>query len=1102
MVGEQDPFWYKDVVIYQTHVRAFHDSNADGIGDFEGLTEKLPYLHDLGITAIWLLPFYPSPLRDDGYDIADYTAVNPAYGDLEDVKRFIRKAHALGIKVITELVINHTSDQHPWFQKSRRAPRGSKWRNFYVWSDDPTEYSDTRIIFKDFETSNWTWDPVAKQYYWHRFYHHQPDLNFENPEVHRAVEQALDFWMKLGVDGLRLDAIPYLYEREGTNCENLPETHEYLKTLRAHVDSKFENRMLLAEANQWPEDTKPYFGDGDECHMAFHFPVMPRLYMAVAMEDRFPLVDIMHQTPPIPENCQWAVFLRNHDELTLEMVTDEDRDFMWRMYAKNPRARINLGIRRRLAPLLGNHRRRIELLNGLLFSLPGTPIIYYGDEIGMGDNIYLGDRNGVRTPMQWSNDRNAGFSRANPQQLYFPVIIDPEYHYESVNVEAQRENPNSLWWWMKRMIALRKQYQAFGRGSIEFLNPDNPKVLAFLRAYEDDVILVIANLSQHVQWSELDLSRFSGRVPIEMVGQTEFPKIDGQNFRVTLGPHELFWISLEKDEEIAETFEPPVFEVGTLEALLTGRARRAFQKTLLGWLQERRWFGGKSRKAREVEIRDWIPIGKHGVIAIARIDYIDGSPEFYQLPLIVRREGTVDSRAMPIARLGADRVVIDGLWDPDFCRALLGPVVGRKKFKGEDGLIEGSLVSPESKAPLKAVFRNVSIMGGEQSNTSIVFDEKVILKMFRRLEPGTSTDLETQRFLASETDFTHMAPPLGWLDYVQENQEPSTLGMVQKFAPNGGDAWALSQRSLEGFYERVRSGETRVNRTIRPETSGLVAAARKPRREGAENLLGEFTMVAELLGTRTAEMHLALASGGEGSPFAQEPFSSHHQQSVYQELRRQVISVTELMKKRGDSLPQSIRGSARKIASSRPVLERVAKAVADGPIRTRRIRTHGDFHLGQVLYSGNDFVIIDFEGEPSRALSARKLRRSPLRDVAGMLRSLHYAPFAALRNLWGETGGPESDEAEKLEEAAEAWAWWAQVRFLRSYLERMKDSNLIPSTDEQIQVLLDAFMMEKALYEVVYELNNRPDWIEVPVKGLEGLIRRTSAEGLSPAGSG
>src|SRR5579884_786526 len=475
-----DPLWYKDAIIYELHVRAFHDSNEDGMGDFRGLAQKLDYLQDLGVTAIWLLPFSPSPWRDDGYDISDYNDVHPAYGTLKDFHHFLREAHRRGLRVITEIVINHTSDQHPWFQRARRSPPGSKWRDFYVWSDTPEKYRNARIIFKDFESSNWSWDPVAKAYYWHRFYAHQPDLNFDSPHVREAVKGVADFWLAMGVDAFRLDAIPYLYEREGTNCENLPETHEFLKELRRHIDERHPGRMLLAEANQWPEDAIPYFGNGDECHMSFHFPLMPRLFMAIRMEDRFPIIEILEQTPPLPANCQWAIFLRNHDELTLEMVTDDERDYMYRVFAHDRQMRINLGIRRRLAPLLGNDRRKIELMNALLFSMPGTPVIYYGDEIGMGDNIYLGDRNGVRTPMQWSADRNAGFSRANPQRLYLPVIIDPEYHYETVNVEAQQNNSWSLLWWMKRMIEHRREYKAFGRGSIDFLTPSNRRVLAFV----------------------------------------------------------------------------------------------------------------------------------------------------------------------------------------------------------------------------------------------------------------------------------------------------------------------------------------------------------------------------------------------------------------------------------------------------------------------------------------------------------------------------------------------------------------------------------------------------------------------------------------------
>src|SRR5712672_2556350 len=535
-----DPLWYKDAVIYELHVKTFCDSDGDGMGDFRGLMEKLDYLQELGVTAIWLLPFYPSPMRDDGYDIADYFDVNPNFGTLDDFRAFLDAAHDRNLRVITELVINHTSDQNPWFQKSRRAvarygpvaasddrvsARASgvtdpgysdydlPYRDFYVWSETPEKYKDARIIFKDFETSNWAWDPLAKAYYWHRFYSHQPDLNFDNPAVHVAVKKVCDFWLWMGVDGLRLDAIPYLYEREDTNCENLPETHKYLRELRAHVDAKFPNRMLLSEANQWPEDAAAYFGNGDEAHMNFHFPLMPRMFMALQMEDRFPIIDIMEQTPVIPENCQWAMFLRNHDELTLEMVTDEERDYMYRVYATDRRMQVNLGIRRRLAPLLENDRRRIELMNALLLSLPGTPVLYYGDEIGMGDNIYLGDRNGVRTPMQWSPDRNAGFSRANPQKLYLPVIIDPEYHYEAINVEAQQNNPNSLLWWMKRLISFRKRSKVFGRGSLEFLPSENRKVLAFVRRYQDEAVFVVANLSRLAQYLDNDLSAFKGIEP-------------------------------------------------------------------------------------------------------------------------------------------------------------------------------------------------------------------------------------------------------------------------------------------------------------------------------------------------------------------------------------------------------------------------------------------------------------------------------------------------------------------------------------------------------------------------------------------------------------
>ena len=544
-----DPLWYKDAVIYQIHVKAFRDSSRDGFGDFAGLIEKLDYIQALGVNCLWLLPFFPSPLKDDGYDIASYEEINPSYGNISDFKKFLAAAHERGIRVLIELVINHTSDQHPWFQLARRSEKGSPERDFYVWTDDPNKYSGTRIIFTDTEKSNWTWDPEAQQFYWHRFFSHQPDLNFDNPKVLQAVTNVMRFWLRMGVDGLRLDAIPYLIERDGTNCENLPETHQVLKALRASLDEEFENRIFLAEANQWPPDVRPYFGDSDECHMAFHFPLMPRMFMAVRKEDRMPIVEIMARTPEIPPDCQWAIFLRNHDELTLEMVTDEERDYMYNEYARDPRMRINVGIRRRLAPLMDNGRRQVELMNALLMSMPGTPIIYYGDEIGMGDNIFLGDRNGVRTPMQWNSDRNAGFSEADSAALFSPVIVDPPYGFQTVNVEAQERTKTSLLYWMRRVIHIRKHYKAFSRGTWEPLNPANKRVLVFLRKYEGETMLCVNNLSRYAQFVELDLNEFEGQIPVEVFSRGHFPKIGKLPYLLTMGPHGFYWFRLAQPDD-------------------------------------------------------------------------------------------------------------------------------------------------------------------------------------------------------------------------------------------------------------------------------------------------------------------------------------------------------------------------------------------------------------------------------------------------------------------------------------------------------------------------------------------------------------------------
>ncbi|MFC2021481.1 maltose alpha-D-glucosyltransferase, partial [Chloroflexota bacterium] len=811
---EGDPLWYKDAVIYEVHVRAFYDHSGDGIGDFAGLTEKLNYLHDLGVTAIWLLPFYPSPLRDDGYDVSDYTAIHPNYGTIQDFKTLLREAHFRGLRVITELVINHTSDQHVWFQRARHAEAGSPGRNFYVWSDTGDKFADTRIIFKDFETSNWTWDTTAKAYYWHRFYSHQPDLNFDNPQVQQAIFRVLDFWLGMGVSGLRLDAVPYLYEREGTNCENLPETHEFLKKLRNYVDKKYGNRMLLAEANQWSEDAVAYFGQGDESHLAFNFPLMPRMFMAIRMEDRFPIIDIMQNTPVIPDNCQWALFLRNHDELTLEMVTDEERDYMYRMYAYDSQARINLGIRRRLAPLLNNDRKKIELMNAILFSLPGTPIIYYGDEIGMGDNFYLGDRNGVRTPMQWSGDRNAGFSRANPQQLFLPVNIDPEYHYEAVNAEVQQNNTDSLLWWMRRIIALRKRFSAFGRGSIEFLQPDNRKVLVFIRRYKNETILVVANLSRSIQHASLELNEFTGQVPTEIFGQTEFPPIGETPYFLTLSPYAFYWFSIEPS--LAGKIEPSEGTPGEAIPTLTlsgewtdlykRRSKSQMQEALLSYIKQKRWYGGKTRRCNLLGIEDYItvPYGKQTAhMVIIRLEYTDGEPENYMVPITFTRGEDVErvigeSPNDVIAHLrlrnkkgDENGLVYEAIIDKAFRDTLLKSMMRRRRFKSEKGEIVSSNMGRaalnRAGGPLTDIVDSV-IMPGEQSNTSVSYENRFKFKLLRHLEEGLSPELEIGRFLTTKQVFSNTPPVIGSLEYHNKRlTEPVTLGILHGFTPNEGD---------------------------------------------------------------------------------------------------------------------------------------------------------------------------------------------------------------------------------------------------------------------------------------------------------------------------
>ncbi|NTV62518.1 MAG: maltose alpha-D-glucosyltransferase [Oscillochloris sp.] len=1107
-----DPLWYKDAVIYEVHVRTFCDSDGDGIGDFKGLISKLDYLQDLGITAIWLLPFYPSPLRDDGYDIADYTDVNPSYGSIQDVRTLIREAHQRGLRVITELVCNHTSDQHAWFQRARRAKPGSNYRDFYVWSDTPEKYKETRIIFKDFESSNWTWDAVAGAYYWHRFYSHQPDLNFENPAVHRAVFKAMEFWLDMGVDGMRLDAIPYLYEAEGTNCENLPATHTFLKQLRRQMDEKYPGRMFLAEANQWPEDLIAYFGDGDECHVAFHFSVMPRLYMAVYQEDRFPIIEIMRQTPSIPDNCQWAIFLRNHDELTLEMVTDEERDYMYRVYAKDPQARINLGIRRRLAPLLGNHRRKIELMNGLLCSLPGTPVLYYGDEIGMGDNIYLGDRNGVRTPMQWTGDRNAGFSKANPQRLYLPVITDPEYHYEMVNVENQSANQHSLLWWTKRLIALRKRYQAFGRGSLEFLHPDNRKVLCFLRRYEDETILVVANLSRFVQGVELDLAAFKGMMPVELFGQVELPAVGDRPYFITLGPHSFYWFRLVPQRVEGVLLDTPANnELALLEVdaakwdaiFYDGRQTR-LEAILPDYLRQRRWFGAKSRKIKGVTIKDTIILPFNDETALSyltlvNVDYTEGSAETYLLPLAYaeseRAQQLLDeSRHTVLALLQVGAAEPGALYDPlaerGFCVALRELITGRRRLRSARG---GDLVGLPARA-LRGLLNGhgagtlePQLIRVEQSNSSINFGGQLIMKLFRKIDSGLNPDLELGRFLTDEVGFANTPPVAGSIEYARNGDEPLTLAILQGFVTNEGDAWAYTLDELRTYFDEVLARPALAAPQTATTVAALIEAAGQGDPELASELVRGYLDRARLLGRRSAELHLALASG-KTATFSPEPFSQLYQRSLYQSMRTLTVQTFQSLRKLLPNLPEAVRADAEAALASEDALLARFQRVVGAKIEAARTRIHGDFHLGQVLFTGKDFLIIDFEGEPVRPISERRIKRSPLRDVAGMLRSFQYAAYASYFSRISGTSVSD-EEAARLRDWADAWCFWVSAAYLGSYIEHADNAAFLPPSPADLETLLEVFVLEKVVYEVTYEMNNRPDWLSIP---LRGILRQVS----------
>jgi maltose alpha-D-glucosyltransferase/alpha-amylase len=1153
-VGEvslkNDALWFKNAIIYEVPVRAFADSNGDGIGDFRGLAEKLDYLQDLGITALWLLPFFPSPLRDDGYDIADYTSVNSIYGNLEDFKAFLDAAHERDIRVIIELIVNHTSDQHPWFQRARKAPKDSPERDFYVWSDTPERYQEARIIFQDFESSNWAWDPITRAYYWHRFYSHQPDLNYDNPAVRQAVFEVLDFWLEMGVDGLRMDAVPYLYEREGTNCENLPETHAFLKQMRCYVDDRYPNRMLLAEANQWPEDAAAYYGEGDECHMNFHFPLMPRLFMALRMEDSFPITDILQQTPAIPANCQWGLFLRNHDELTLEMVTDEDRDYMYRVYAQDPEMRLNLGIRRRLAPLLGNDRRQIELLTSLLLSLPGTPVLYYGDEIGMGDNVYVGDRNGVRTPMQWSPDRNAGFSRANPQRLYLPLIVDSEYHYNTVNVEAQRANPNSLLNAMKRLIATRKRLQSLGWGDFQLLHPSNRKVFAFTRTFEDEQVLVVANLSRFVQTVELDLSPFKGSMPIEIFGRTEFPPVGETPYFLSLAPYGFFWFSLKLKPSAGQPklqTEIPTLVVGDYtrsgtvanrgQSLVAQPVLRANLESLLpDYLSNFRWFAGRTQPVQTAQITEVIPLsyrdGEAQMLCL-RVDYIRGDAQTYLLYLgYAEGERAIhllaETPQAVIARLripGSDEVavVFDAIADKAFLMFLLEAIAQHRTCSGTAGELVATPTELFGTLSGKEPLGEPLPLKGKHSNTSIVYTDtthtgspQLILKLFSKAEEGINPDLEIRRFLDKHQNFENITSIAGCVEYHRPNQSPTTVGILQQYIPDALNTWDYTLDSLRDYFDRISTEQTGIEKVpvpplsllqlqsifsqvtqmedpavrVYPDTGMLIATHCPPTAEDAEpaqmrlfasQVVGTYLTNVQLLGQRTAEFHTALTADPDDPDFAPEPFTSLYQRSIYQYSRNLTGQVLLQLKERLPNLPSDIQPLARNLLDHQQTILDRFRLILEQKITAMRIRYHGDYHLGQVLYTGKDFVLIDFEGDSTRPVSERRIKRSPLRDVAGMLQSFHYAVSFALRNEV-ECGIVHPERCSQMQEWAEFWEYWVSAAFLNGYLSTTSKDSILPKTRQELKLLLDHYLLEKAIYDIGYELNYQPEKVAIPLQ--------------------
>ena len=1085
-IDRSDRFWYRDAVVYQMHIKAFFDSNDDGIGDFAGLIDKLDYIRDLGVSAIWLLPFYPSPLRDDGYDIAHYDDVNPMYGKIADFRKFLKAAHERGLRVVTELVVNHTSDQHPWFQRARKAKPGSPHRDYYVWSDTDQKYLGTRIIFLDTEKSNWTWDPVAQAYYWHRFYSHQPDLNFENPKVLREIINAMHFWLEIGVDGLRLDAVPYLRERDGTNNENLPETHEVLQKIRAEVDAHYPDRMLLAEANQWPEDTQEYFGKGDECHMAFHFPLMPRMYMAIAQEDRHPITDILRQTPEIPPGCQWAIFLRNHDELTLEMVTDQERDYLWNYYATDRRARINLGIRRRLAPLMENDRRKVELMTSLLLSMPGTPIVYYGDEIGMGDNIYLGDRDGVRTPMQWSPDRNGGFSKADPARLFLPTVQDPMYGFQAVNVEAQMRNPSSLLNWVRRMIAVRQGSHVFGRGDFVFLYPSNRRILAFVRQHEGQQVLCIANVSRTAQAVELDLSQWRGRVPRELLGGARFPAVGELAYVLTLPAYGFYWLDLQEAPAAAAAPPSPeapefvtlVLRNGVAEIAEPRNALLLERDVLPAYLPKQRWFAAKDATIRSVRLTNAAALPGENAAWLGQfyVDVGSGETHRYFLPLALSFAPEAMGAGSPVlsytlakvrrgARIGP---LYDATADEQFPQAMLAAMAAETEIAARGGKYR--FVAGKALATLApADQRKVQRLSVEQSNTSIVVNERAIFKLYRRLAAGIQPEIEVGRHLTEVAGYANTPPYLGHLDFVADDGATTALAVAQGFVASQGDGWTVTIEYLKREIETL---------LLNPD-----AAA-----PGPHTIYASFLVRIATLGRRIAGLHRALALG-DNSAFKPEPMPHDYFSTLGDAVAKQIGIACETLARADKHLDDATRADVQLLTSNKERLRAFLREVLPTEARVIGTRLHADLHLGQVLAVQNDWYVLGLEGDPVRPLSERRGKGPPAKDVASMLRSFDYAArfVAADGTRVVPNSGPDA------ERHALGWRDAARTVFVHAYDQNSANAPGFADDEGLRKRLIDLYAFEKAVYEITYEAANRPSWLRIPVRGLLELTGLISA---------